>query len=297
MAWIDDDVATMVNGDRGRLRQVLTNLLSNAIKFTDKNGRVQVDLRPVDDRVEITVADTGVGIAPDFLPHVFGRFRQADGSRARTAGGLGLGLAIVKHLVELHGGTVRVHSDGQGTGTTFTIELPLAAGHRAGDGPSERRRAEARPGLAREFNPPDLADVKVLVVDDNADGRALIQRVLEECGAVVLTAGTVADTLLAVENARPHLLVSDVGMPEVDGYELLRLVRGLGQSRGGGIPAIALTAFARAEDRTRALRAGFLHHLAKPVDPCELVATVASVVGRAGELRREGPSEDSRSAP
>jgi len=282
-----DPSAGAVTGDPDRLQQVIWNLLSNAIKFTDRNGRVQVDLRRIDDRIEITVADTGVGIAPDFLPHVFGRFRQADGSRARTAGGLGLGLAIVKHLVELHGGTVRVHSEGLGTGTTFTIELPLAAGDRGGDGPGERRRSAASPGLAREFNRVDLAAVTVLVVDDNADARALIQRVLEDCGASVLTAGTVEDVLLTVEHARPHVLVSDVGMPEVDGYELLRLVRGLGQSRGGSLPAIALTAYARSEDRTRTLRAGFLHHIVKPVDPAELVATVGSVVGRTGEPPRE----------
>jgi PAS domain S-box-containing protein len=282
-----DPSAGPVAADPDRLQQVIWNLLSNAIKFTDKAGRVQIDLRRVDDRVEISVADTGVGIAPDFLPQVFGRFRQADGSRARTAGGLGLGLAIVKHLVELHGGTVRVHSEGLGTGTTFTIELPLATADRGGDGPSERQRSEARPGLARDFSRVDLAGVKVLVVDDNADARALIQRVLEECGASVLTAGTVEGVLLTVEHARPHVLVSDVGMPEVDGYELLRLVRGLGQSRGGSLPAIALTAYARSEDRTRTLQAGFLHHIVKPVDPAELVAIVGSVVGRTGEPPRE----------
>jgi signal transduction histidine kinase/ActR/RegA family two-component response regulator len=282
-----DPVAGTVAGDPARLQQIVWNLLSNAIKFTEKHGRVQVALRRVDSRVAIVVADTGVGIAPEFLPHVFDRFRQADSSSTRAAGGLGLGLAIVKHLVELHGGAVWAQSPGRGAGTTFTIELPLVASVGQGDPVVERPRRRGRSGPGLEIRRMDLTGVKVLVVDDNADARALIQRVLEACGASVVTAGTVADAVLTVERARPHVLVSDVGMPEADGYELLRLVRGLGQARGGGLPAIALTAFARSEDRTRALRAGFLHHIAKPVEPSELVATVASVVGRAGEPLRE----------
>jgi PAS domain S-box-containing protein len=282
-----DPVTGTVAGDPARLQQVVWNLLSNAIKFTEKHGRIQVSLRRVGSWVAIAVADTGIGIAPEFLPHVFDRFRQADSSSTRTAGGLGLGLAIVKHLVELHGGAVRVQSAGRGSGTTFTIELPLVASVVQDDPVGERPRPRGRSGSGLEIKRMDLTGVKVLVVDDNADARALIQRVLEACGASVTTAGTVADAVLAVEHVRPHVLVSDVGMPEADGYELLRLVRGLGQARGGGLPAIALTAFARSEDRTRALRAGFLHHIAKPVEPSELVATVASVVGRTGEPLRE----------
>jgi PAS domain S-box-containing protein len=282
-----DPVTGTVAGDPARLQQVVWNLLSNAIKFTEKHGRIQVSLRRVGSWVAIAVADTGIGIPPEFLPHVFDRFRQADSSSTRTAGGLGLGLAIVKHLVELHGGAVRVQSAGRGSGTTFTIELPLVASVVQDDPVGERPRPRGRSGSGLEIKRMDLTGVKVLVVDDNADARALIQRVLEACGASVTTAGTVADAVLAVEHVRPHVLVSDVGMPEADGYELLRLVRGLGQARGGGLPAIALTAFARSEDRTRALRAGFLHHIAKPVEPSELVATVASVVGRTGEPLRE----------
>jgi signal transduction histidine kinase/ActR/RegA family two-component response regulator len=282
-----DEAAALVNGDPNRLQQVVWNLLSNAIKFTDRHGRVQVSLRRAGSHVVVAVADTGVGIASEFLPHVFDRFRQADSSSTRTAGGLGLGLAIVKHLVELHGGTVQAQSPGRGAGTTFTIELPLVATAAQAATTVERPRARGRSGSGGEIRRLDLTGVKVLVVDDNADARALIQRVLEACGANVVTAGTVSEAVLSVERARPHVLVSDVGMPEADGYELLRLVRGLGQSRGGGLPAIALTAFARSEDRTRALRAGFLHHIAKPVEPAELVATVASVVGRTGEPVRD----------
>jgi signal transduction histidine kinase/ActR/RegA family two-component response regulator len=281
-----DPAVGRVAADPGRLQQVVWNLLSNAIKFTERSGRVHVTLRRVGARVEIAVVDTGVGIAPEFLPHVFDRFRQADSSNTRTAGGLGLGLAIVKHLVEAQDGVVQVQSAGRGAGTTFTIALPLVESFAERDAPDERRPAWGT-GRASEFKRMDLTGVKVFVVDDNADACALIQRVLEACGASVITAGTVAEALLGVERERPHVLVSDVGMPDADGYELLRMVRGLGQARGGGLPAIALTAFARSEDRTRALRAGFLHHLGKPVEPSELVATVASVVGRTGAASRE----------
>jgi PAS domain S-box-containing protein len=282
-----DRAAGPVAGDQGRLQQVVSNLLSNAIKFTEQNGRVEVSLERVGSRVEIQVADSGIGIAPEFLPHVFDRFRQADSSSTRPAGGLGLGLAIVKQLVELHGGAVRARSAGRGAGATFTIELPLIATAVPRSPVGERARATGRPGSGMEIKPMDLTGVKVLVVDDNADARALIQRMLEACGASVVTSGTVSDAVLSVERARPHVLVTDLGMPEADGYELLRLVRGLGQARGGGLPAIALTAFSRSEDRTRALRAGFLHHIGKPVEPAELVATVAAVVGRTGDAVRE----------
>jgi signal transduction histidine kinase/ActR/RegA family two-component response regulator len=280
-----DPTAGPVAADPARLQQVVRHLLDNAIKFTEEHGRVQVSLRRVESRVVIAVADTGVGIAPEFIPHVFDRFRQADGSRTRPAGSLGLGLTIVKHVVELHGGAVRVQSAGRGAGTTFTIELPLVASAAQSE-PVAGRPRSGRASAGTETKRLDLTGVKVLVVDDNADARAMIQRMLEACGASVVTAGTVADAMRTVEKARPHVLVSDVGMPEADGYELLRMVRGLGQARGGGLPAIALTAFARSEDRTRALRAGFLHHIAKPVEPADLVTTVASVVGRTGEALR-----------
>jgi PAS domain S-box-containing protein len=276
-----DAAAGPVVGDPNRLQQVVWNLLSNAIKFTGKNGRVQVRLQRVDSHIEISVTDTGIGIAPEFLPHVFERFRQADASSTRPAGGLGLGLAIVKQLVELHGGSVRAASPGPEGGATFTVELPLMAVQR--EQPEARLHPAAQSVAAAEFKRLDLAGIKVLVVDDEADARDLISRVLAECHADVVTAATGDEALAAIERGRPHVLVSDIGMPTVDGYQLLRKVRELGLARGGGVPAIALTAFARSEDRTRALHAGFVVHVSKPVEPAELMAAVASVVGRTGE--------------
>ena len=274
-------MAGPVSGDPNRLQQVLWNLLSNAIKFTPRGGSVDVVLQRVGAQLELCVSDSGVGIAPEFLPHVFDRFRQADASNTRASGGLGLGLAIVKQLVELHGGAVRATSPGLDAGSTFTVELPLIAVQR--DASESRAHPAAQRIAALEFKGLDLIGVKVLVVDDEEDARDLIARVLVECRAEVVTAGTAEETLAAVERVHPHVLVSDIGMPHVDGYQLLRLVRGLGLARGGGLPAIALTAFARSEDRTRALHAGFLVHVSKPVEPAELMAAVASVVGRTGD--------------
>lgn len=277
-----DAAAGPISGDPSRLQQVIWNLLSNAIKFTPKDGKVQVLLERVNSQIEISVADTGIGIEPEFLGHVFERFRQADASTTRRYGGLGLGLSIVKHLVELHGGTVRVQSPGEGRGTTFTVQLPLTVVHRNTDN-GERLEPKLPTGVSLKFNHLSLSGIKVLVVDDEADARDLIKRVLEECDAEVLTASTVGEALGVVERKRPHLLLSDIGMADADGYELLRRVRALTASKGGKIPAIALTAFARSEDRTRALRAGFLVHVSKPVEPSELIATVAGVAGRTGE--------------
>jgi CheY-like chemotaxis protein len=277
-----DPTAGPINGDPNRLQQVVWNLLSNAIKFTPADGQVHVALERVNGHVEIAVTDTGIGIAPEFLPHVFERFRQADPSRTRSAKGLGLGLAIVKHLVELHGGSVRVSSPGEGKGATFAIHLPRTAALR-GALPGDQAPLAIPPSMAPELNRSDLSGITVLVVDDQEDARELIRRVLEECDATVYTAENATEALAAVAREQPHVLVTDIGMPGVDGYELLRRVRRMGHERGGGVPAIALTAFARSEDRTRALRAGFLVHVAKPVEPSELVATVASVVGRTGD--------------
>jgi PAS domain S-box-containing protein len=277
-----DPVAGPVSGDPGRLQQVIWNLLSNAIKFTPRGGKVQVVLECVNSHIEISVADTGIGIEPAFLPHVFERFRQADASSTRSYGGLGLGLSIAKHLVELHGGTVHVRSLGVGQGTTFAVHLPLAVVHRSGAS-EERLHPRTPVGMSTDFKTLDLSGIKVLVVDDEVDARDVIKRVLMECRADVFTAADAAEALRLVEKERPHVLVSDIGMPEVDGYELLKRMRILGESRGGKIPAIALTAFARSQDRTRALRAGFLAHVSKPVEPAELVATVASVSGRSSE--------------
>ena len=276
-----DPGAGPVNGDPSRLKQVVWNLLSNAIKFTARNGQVQVVLERVSSDIEIAVADTGVGIRPEFLPHVFDRFRQEKAAKTRSATGLGLGLSIVKHLVELHGGSVRAISAGEGHGATFTVRLPLTVVQR--DGELGRRQHRGLSGSAPHFGPPDLSGIKVLVVDDQPDAREMIKRLLEDCEADVATAASAAEALHAMEAGRPDVLVSDIGMPDVDGYELLRRIRALDSPSGGHLPAIALTAFARSEDRTRALRAGFLAHVAKPVEPSELLATIASMVGRAGD--------------
>jgi signal transduction histidine kinase/ActR/RegA family two-component response regulator len=276
---IVDPASGPIAGDPGRLQQVVWNLLSNAIKFTPRGGTVQVRLERTDAHVEIAVADSGIGIQPDLMPHLFERFHQGDATRTRKYGGLGLGLALVRRLVELHGGTVAATSPGEGQGTTVVVHLPLAVfeGADASAEGVERRAAGGRPLPVRVD---ELAGVKVLVVDDRPDARELIARVLEEAAAVVLSAASADEALGLVEAERPDVLVSDIGMPDVDGYELLRRVRALGPARGGRVPAIALTAFARREDRTRALRAGFIVHVAKPVEASELVAAVASVAGR-----------------
>jgi len=281
-----DPSARPISGDPGRLQQVVWNLLSNAIKFTPRGGKIQVTLQRVNSHIEIGVADTGIGITPEFLPLVFERFRQADASTTRSYSGLGLGLAIARQLVELHGGSVSVSSPGENKGSTFTVKLPLTIVHRRPDA-SERMHPRGPRAPATDLERPDLSGIRVLVVDDEPDSRALLQRVLSECGAVLMTADSAAQALRVISQERPDVLISDIGMPEVDGYELLRRVRASGGQQGGIIPAIALTAFARTEDRTRALRAGFLVHLAKPVEMSELIATVATIAGRApdGALR------------
>jgi CheY-like chemotaxis protein/nitrogen-specific signal transduction histidine kinase len=271
-----------VRGDPDRLQQVFGNLLGNAVKFTPSGGRVVVALRQGGSRVEVSVIDTGDGIAADFLPFVFDRFRQADGSGARKHGGLGLGLAIVRQLVELHGGAVAVTSPGAGRGSKFTVSLPLAE---AGAGP-EPRGAATRVVAAGAVAPAsdgriDLAGVRVLAVDDEPYAREIIQRVLEACHATVTTAATAAEALRRLVAERPDLLISDISMPGGDGYALIKQVRALAPERGGNTPALALTAFARAEDRKKAALAGFHLHVAKPVRPAELITKVASLVGRA----------------
>ncbi len=280
IAMFLDPAAGPISGDPGRLQQVVSNLLSNAIKFTPKGGKVQVLLERVNSHIEISVADTGIGIAPDFIDHIFERFRQADSSTTKKCGGLGLGLSIVKHLVELHGGTVRVSSPGEGRGTTVAVRLPLTVVHRP---EGERLHPSASRVGAQALPAFDLSGITVLVIDDESDARDLIRRVLEDSGARVATAGSAEEGLALIETESPQVLVSDIGMPGTDGFELLRMVRALGQGRGGDLPAIALTAFARSEDRVRALRAGYRVHLSKPVDPSELIATVASVAGRVSE--------------
>ena len=275
---IDTGVNT-ITGDAARLQQVVWNLLSNAIKFTPRGGRVQVRLERVNSGIEIAVADTGAGINPKFLPYVFDRFRQADQTTTRHYGGLGLGLAIVRHLIELHGGTVHAESPGEGQGATFTAKLPISPIY---DSRSfvEHVRPQAREMLPSFGGPERLDGVRVLVVDDETDAREMLRIGLGQCGAEVTTAGSVQEALEAFKAAQPEIMISDIGMPDEDGYELIKKVRALGVEDGGKVPAIALTAYARTEDRLRALRAGYQMHVSKPVDLPELVAVIASIIQR-----------------
>ncbi len=268
-----------VSGDPNRLQQVVWNLLSNAVKFTPKGGRVQVLLERVESDVGLVVSDTGAGIPPEFLPHVFERFRQAEGGIARSTGGLGLGLAIVRHIVEMHGGTVAATSAGLGKGATFRVRLPLRILQAP---PIEGLRPHPRHDRARPLTAlGDLRGTRVLAVDDEEDNGALLREVLEGAGAHVTTFTSAQQALERIDGLRPDVLVIDLGMPGMDGYEFITRVRASPNAAVHGVPAAALTAFARPDDRTRALRSGFEMHLAKPVDPAELVASVAALAKRA----------------
>ncbi|HEV7844009.1 MAG TPA: ATP-binding protein, partial [Pyrinomonadaceae bacterium] len=269
----------ILTGDPSRLQQVFWNLLSNAVKFTPNGGRVQLTLEYTDSHVEITVSDTGPGISAEFLPYVFDRFRQADSTTTRKHGGLGLGLAIVRHLVELHGGTVRAESDGAGTGAAFTVTLPVMADyHQAA---TEDLQYTFRSNRHVPLECPERLDgLKILVIDDEVDTRELLRVVLSQCEAEVITAGSVREALELFDQHRPDILISDIGMPEEDGYELIRRIRELPAEQGGNVQAVALTAYARAEDRLRILRSGYQMHVAKPVELAELIAVVASLAGR-----------------
>jgi PAS domain S-box-containing protein len=277
-----DTGVVSVAGDPARLQQVVWNLLSNAIKFTSKGGRVQVRLERVNSHIEIVVSDTGAGIKSEFLPHVFDRFRQADQATTRQHGGLGLGLAIVRHLVELHGGTTEAESPGEDQGATFTVHLPVVSVYQK-ESFSERVHPAARDTLPSFECPEKLDGLKILVVDDEGDTRELLRVGLKHCGAEVLVAGSAKEALKAIETSRPEILISDIGMPDEDGYELIKKVRALPAGRGGKTPAIALTAYARTEDRLRALRSGYQMHVPKPVELAELVAVIASLAQRNGE--------------
>jgi len=267
-----------VPGDPVRLQQVIWNLLSNAIKFTPRDGRVQVRLERVNSHVEIVVSDTGQGISNDFLPFVFDRFRQADQRTSRQHGGMGLGLAIVRHLVELHGGTVRAASPGEGQGATFTVQLPVAPMSVATE--AARAHPSARDFLPKAEILDRLDGLRVLVVDDEPDTRDLLSAGLGKCGAEVIVAASAKEAFAAIKEKLPDVLVSDIGMPEQDGYEMIRRLRTLPPEQGGKIPAIALTAYARLEDRMHALRAGYQMHVPKPVELAELVAVAASLAKR-----------------
>jgi PAS domain S-box-containing protein len=286
-----DQATTSLWGDENRLEQVLWNLVSNAIKFTPHGGVVQIVASGVDGHVELRVTDTGAGMTPEFLPYAFDRFRQSDASTTREHGGLGLGLAIVRKLVELHGGRVDAFSEGINQGSTFIVSLPQAlAADR--ERTADRVRAKMFRASARlaDCDPKLLLGLKVLVVDDEPDGRALVARILEGCAAIVILAASTPEALALVHEHEPDVLVSDIGMPETDGYELMRQVRAL-RGKPGAVPAAALTGLARPEDRTRALMSGYQTHIAKPVDALELIAAVASLAGRTGMFLT--PNDDS----
>ena len=268
-----DPKAAAISGDPIRLQQVLWNLLTNAVKFTSKGGRVQVFLRRVDSHVEISVSDSGQGISADFLPHLFDRFSQADTSMARQHGGLGLGLALVKSLTEMHGGTVSASSAGPGQGATFVVSLPLTGV----DFDEAERVLTPAPAAAAVGPRPDLSGFHVLVIDDEADARALIQHILTKCNATVTVASSAAEGREAVMQHHPDMILSDIGMKDEDGYEFLAKLRQLSDADGGNTPAVALTAFARSEDRRRSLLAGFQMHLPKPIDSAELLAVAVNL--------------------
>jgi PAS domain S-box-containing protein len=262
------DPKAVVTGDSQRLQQIVWNLLSNAVKFTPKSGRVQVLVEAREASVAIVVTDNGEGLSPQFLPYVFDRFRQADPGSTRQHGGLGLGLAIVKHLVELHGGTVTAESEGPGKGAVFTVLLPTAL---------SQMSPAISPAQAIEC-PPEVVGLRVLVVEDERDTRELLREILAGFGANVETAASVSEATRLFRAARPDLIISDLGMPQEDGYSFIRWIRALPEEEGGRVPAIALTAFARTEDRTAALRAGFRAHIPKPLDIPELLAVIVSLL-------------------
>jgi len=264
-----------VSGDPERLQQILWNLVSNAVKFTERGGRVQIRLERAASHVALIVSDTGIGIAPEFLPYVFERFRQGDSGVTREFGGLGLGLAITRHLVEMHGGTIDVTSAGRGAGATFRVKLPLMIVHaKERSSPSPHPRAH-RAGT--NVTVAALHGVSVLAVDDDVDALMMVREILEAAGAHVTTADSAQEALALIEVADPDVLLADVGMPKMSGFELIAAVRRSPNRRVQKIPAAALTAYARSEDRAHALRSGFQLHLAKPIDPGELMAAIASL--------------------
>jgi signal transduction histidine kinase/ActR/RegA family two-component response regulator len=273
-----DPAASPVSGDPDRLQQIVWNLVSNAVKFTPKGGTIQVRLERVNSHVELTVSDTGIGISSDFLPHIFERFRQGDPTTTRLHGGLGLGLAIVRQLVELHGGTIHAASGGKDRGTTFRVRLPVMIVHQT---PVEERRVSSA-GTTPEFRAalPRLDGLHVLAVDDDADARALVAETLEIAGARVTTVDSAEEALETLDGVTPDVLIADIGLAGVDGFELIERIRQSPNTAIRDVPAAALTAYARAEDRVKVLKSGFQMHLAKPIDPAELVAAVAALSKR-----------------
>ena len=272
---------SVMRGDGERLRQVVWNLLLNAIKFTPKGGKIWVSLRRVESDLELVIRDTGIGISGEMMPHIFENFRQHDSKTTRSHGGLGIGLSIAKHLIDLHGGVIEAQSDGSGQGATFAVRLPVSPLISTTVGVS--RVAATAPRRVDLERPAALAGLSVLVVDDEEDARDLLRIVLESCDVEVHEAKNAREAMAKVERERVDLIVSDIGMPEEDGYSLIRNVRALPVKEKASIPAIALTAFARNEDRTRALLEGFNVHMAKPVEPAELLLALADL---GGHLRR-----------
>jgi PAS domain S-box-containing protein len=287
LATVLDPRPSPVTGDPERLQQILWNLLSNAVKFTESGGRVEVRLEPVGAFVHVGVEDTGVGIPAEFLPHVFERFRQADAGIGRARGGLGLGLAITRHLVELQGGRITAASEGPGRGSTFRIELPKRIAHHVPVGDSGRTLPLQPP---EPITVPSLHGLRILAVDDDTDALELVREVLEVTGATVIAAHSAQQALDAIDQMTPDLLIADLGMPGMSGFELIERVRRSPRPDVRAMPAAALTAFARSEDRVRALDSGFQVHLSKPIDPGELMATVAWLGGRAGAAAVPPPS-------
>jgi signal transduction histidine kinase/CheY-like chemotaxis protein len=267
-----------VQGDQARLQQVIWNLLSNAVKFTPPGGRVEVRFDREGEEAVVSVKDTGEGIDPGFVPHLFERFRQADSSSTRTHGGLGLGLALVRYLVEAHGGAVYAESEGHGRGATFVVRLPAAPPRRTAV-PAHQTLSLASAG-DEPWPLAGLSRLRVLVVDDDPDSREVVREVLEQAGAVVAVAGSTPEALRSIAERPPDVLLSDLGMPGEDGYQLMRQVRALDPVAGGKVPAAALTAYTQAENRHAAFEAGFQGYLAKPIDPAELTAAVARLAGR-----------------
>jgi CheY-like chemotaxis protein len=283
-ALLDPDVGPIV-GDPERLQQIVWNLVSNAVKFTPRGGKVQVRVAHAESYVEIAVSDTGVGIPPAFLPHVFERFRQADSRYSREHGGLGLGLAITRDLVEMHGGTIEADSDGEGHGATFTVKLPMRAVNTAGV--QSGLSLSPTGGVIRPADP-HLDGVRVLVVDDDRDATGLMREVLAAAGASVVVAHSGREALSIIPRERPDVLVSDIGMPEMDGFAFIAQVRASADPDVRDLPAAALTAYTRAEDRVRALESGFQVHLAKPIDPREVVAALAALARRDSSVGPRG---------
>jgi CheY-like chemotaxis protein len=271
-----------MRGDAGRLQQVLWNLLANAVKFTPQGGTVTIALTRSDSQVTVEISDDGEGMDPLFLPQIFDRFRQADASSSRRHGGLGLGLSIVRQLTELHGGNVSAHSAGPGKGSTFRLVFPVASSDITPLEASGQWRAPEQPAEpTQEKTPVELTGVRILVVDDEPDSRALVERLLQDCGASVVSAGSAEEAILALLREVPHVIVSDIGMPGTDGYTLMRQIRAL-HDGGASVPAIALTAYVRSEDQARAARAGFQAHLPKPVDAEALQSTVEKLARQSG---------------